>query len=72
VVVNFLTAYPEDDLGKMVVAPGKIALQYLKAWFVLDIVASIPMDYIVLASKVRLSELSSLDPAQSPRHMACC
>ena len=46
---NFLPGYKEsDDSEKVIMEPKLIAVQYLKSWFWLDILSSIPVDYIFL------------------------
>lgn len=50
--LNFITAHTEDDLGTVCVDPARIAMQYLKGWFIIDFLAIFPMDYILLGSKV--------------------
>ena len=37
-----------DDSEKVIMEPKLIAVQYLKSWFWLDILSSIPVDYIFL------------------------
>ena len=46
---NIFSGYKEsDDSEKVVMEPRLIAVQYLKSWFWLDILSSIPVDYIFL------------------------
>ena len=42
---NFVTA-SHDLYGELIVEPRQIALQYLKTWFTLDLVASFPFEYV--------------------------
>lgn len=51
--VNFLTAYHDPNSSELITAPSKIAKQYLRSWFLVDVVAVFPMDYTVLGAKVR-------------------
>lgn len=48
IVLTFITAY-EDENGILVIDKAKIASNYLKAWFTIDFISSIP---ITLISKV--------------------
>jgi len=45
VVLNFFTAF-EDENGELVVTREKIAKSYLKSWFFIDLVSSIPLSAI--------------------------
>lgn len=49
VIKNFFSGYNEPD-GQLVVAPRAVALNYLRTWFTLDVLASIPFDAIVSAA----------------------
>lgn len=42
VILNFFTAF-EDENGELVVSKEKIAKYYLKSWFLVDLVSSIPI-----------------------------
>ena len=44
-VLNFFVAYQEED--ELVTSNKKIALHYLKGWFLCDLVASLPTSQIV-------------------------
>ncbi|XP_072038244.1 potassium/sodium hyperpolarization-activated cyclic nucleotide-gated channel 3-like [Amphiura filiformis] len=49
VVFNFRTGFMDNQSSERVIlTPKKIAIHYLKTWFVVDFVSSIPMDYIFL------------------------
>ncbi|XP_018911095.2 voltage-gated inwardly rectifying potassium channel KCNH6 isoform X3 [Bemisia tabaci] len=49
ILINFRTTYvnPSDEI---VSHPGKIAYHYLRGWFLIDLVAAIPFDLIVVGS----------------------
>ncbi|KAJ7993064.1 hypothetical protein DPEC_G00268560 [Dallia pectoralis] len=47
-VLNFRTGIVFDDNTEIILEPGKIKMTYLKTWFVVDFVSSIPVDYIFL------------------------
>ena len=37
-----------DDSDKVIMEPKLIAVEYIKTWFFLDLLSSIPVDYIFL------------------------
>jgi len=45
VIINLAT------IAELVVHPGKIAIHYLKGWFLIDIVAAIPFDLLLFGSQ---------------------
>ncbi|XP_072166800.1 potassium/sodium hyperpolarization-activated cyclic nucleotide-gated channel 2-like [Diadema setosum] len=49
VICNFRTGIMNPKSAEQVILiPGQIARHYLRSWFILDLVSSIPMDYIFL------------------------
>ncbi|CAG5132386.1 unnamed protein product, partial [Candidula unifasciata] len=49
IVINFRTGIILNDFAdEIILDPKLIAKQYLKTWFFLDLLSSIPMDYIFL------------------------
>ncbi|XP_070548604.1 LOW QUALITY PROTEIN: voltage-gated inwardly rectifying potassium channel KCNH6-like [Ptychodera flava] len=48
IIINFRTTYVDQNLGEVVSSPKKIALHYLKSWFIIDAIAAIPFDLIQL------------------------
>ena len=44
--MNFITAY-EDSNGELIVKRCKITKNYLKTWFIIDILSSIPISLIL-------------------------
>ncbi|CAL1261156.1 unnamed protein product [Larinioides sclopetarius] len=49
ILVNFRTGIMNQDNSEQVILdPGLIARQYLRTWFFLDLISSIPLDYIFL------------------------
>jgi len=56
IVINFRTTFVNQQ-DEVVSHPGKIALHYLRGWFVIDMVAAIPFDLIFMAK----NKVSSLD-----------
>ncbi|KAG1925853.1 potassium/sodium hyperpolarization-activated cyclic nucleotide-gated channel 2 [Pimephales promelas] len=47
-VLNFRTGIVYEENTEIVLDPEKIKMKYLKTWFVVDFVSSIPVDYIFL------------------------
>ncbi|KAM9384763.1 potassium/sodium hyperpolarization-activated cyclic nucleotide-gated channel 2 [Pholidichthys leucotaenia] len=47
-VLNFRTGIVIEDNTEIILDPKKIKKKYLKSWFVVDFVSSIPVDYIFL------------------------
>ncbi|KAG2464087.1 potassium/sodium hyperpolarization-activated cyclic nucleotide-gated channel 2 [Polypterus senegalus] len=47
-VLNFRTGIVIEDNTEIILDPKKIKKKYLKTWFVVDFVSSIPVDYIFL------------------------
>ncbi|XP_061096464.1 potassium/sodium hyperpolarization-activated cyclic nucleotide-gated channel 2 [Conger conger] len=47
-VLNFRTGIVYEDNTEIILDPKKIKTKYLKTWFVVDFVSSIPVDYIFL------------------------
>ena len=45
IVASFRTAYKED--GVLIKDPHRIAQRYARSWFIIDLVASIPLDWFV-------------------------
>ncbi|XP_077863314.1 potassium voltage-gated channel unc-103-like [Saccoglossus kowalevskii] len=51
ILINFRTTYVDENLGEVVSSPKKIAMHYLRGWFVIDAVAAIPFDLLQFAIK---------------------
>ncbi|KAG8183171.1 hypothetical protein JTE90_013690 [Oedothorax gibbosus] len=47
IVINFRTTYVNSN-DEVVSHPGKIALHYLRGWFIIDVVAAIPFDLLLV------------------------
>jgi len=45
-LMNFISAYYDDE-GKLVKEPKQLAKVYLKSWFLIDLIAVIPLDAII-------------------------
>ena len=48
ILINFRTTYLHN--GEVVTDPQKIALNYVKGWFVIDSVAAIPFDLLLFGT----------------------
>ncbi|KAG2445187.1 hypothetical protein HYH02_008655 [Chlamydomonas schloesseri] len=46
-VLNFFTAYEHPVTGELITNHKKIALRYLRTWFVVDLLATFPSDYVI-------------------------
>ncbi|XP_043484495.1 potassium voltage-gated channel subfamily H member 2 isoform X3 [Leptopilina heterotoma] len=49
ILINFRTTFVNSN-DEVVSHPGKIAVHYLKGWFVIDLVAAIPFDLLLFGS----------------------
>ena len=47
IAINFRTTYVEKTTEKVIDAPKKIAIHYVRTWFAIDFLAGIPFDYIL-------------------------
>jgi hypothetical protein len=60
-VLNFFTAF-EDKNGTREDRSGKIAVNYLKGWFVIDLASCLPIQYfILLENEISKSEVAAAD-----------
>ena len=50
IMINFRTTYVNKN-DQIVAHPGKIALHYFKGWFLIDVVAAIPFDLMLIGSE---------------------
>lgn len=50
ILINFRTTYVNKN-EQVVSHPGKIALHYFKGWFLIDVVAAIPFDLMLMGSE---------------------
>ncbi|XP_061576922.1 potassium/sodium hyperpolarization-activated cyclic nucleotide-gated channel 3-like [Cololabis saira] len=53
-VLNFRTGIVKEDNTEIILNPHKIKIKYLKSWFVVDFISSIPVDYIFLIVETRI------------------
>ncbi|XP_059898764.1 potassium/sodium hyperpolarization-activated cyclic nucleotide-gated channel 2 [Gadus macrocephalus] len=64
-IFNFRTGIPGED-GHIVLDPREIRSQYLRSWFAVDFISSIPVDYIFLIVDIE-SRLESTDVYRTAR-----
>jgi hypothetical protein len=50
--MNFFVAYENPVMGELITDFRMIAIRYLKGWFIIDLLATFPSDYIVKAVQV--------------------
>uniref|UniRef100_A0A8C6WUZ8 Hyperpolarization activated cyclic nucleotide gated potassium channel 4 n=1 Tax=Neogobius melanostomus TaxID=47308 RepID=A0A8C6WUZ8_9GOBI len=53
-VLNFRTGIVKEDNTEIILDPQRIKIKYLKSWFIVDFVSSIPVDYIFLIVETRI------------------
>ncbi|KAG7254062.1 hypothetical protein CRUP_011213, partial [Coryphaenoides rupestris] len=64
-IFNFRTGIPVED-SHIILDPKEIRAQYLRSWFMVDFVSSIPVDYIFLIVDIE-SRLESTDVYRTAR-----
>lgn len=47
ILINFRTTYVDPKTEEIVSSPRQIALHYLQSWFVVDLVAAVPFEFMV-------------------------
>ncbi|KAL4149518.1 hypothetical protein QTP88_003451 [Uroleucon formosanum] len=57
IAINFRTTYVNKN-DEVVSAPSKIALNYFRGWFLIDLVAAIPFDLLIAGSSAETDELT--------------
>jgi len=69
IVVFFVFAgiMQQDNAEQVILDPKLIAKHYLKTWFFLDLISSIPLDYIFLIFN-QVRDLGSLDGSECNLH----
>ncbi|XP_078800743.1 potassium/sodium hyperpolarization-activated cyclic nucleotide-gated channel 4 isoform X1 [Oryzias latipes] len=53
-VLNFRTGIVKEDNTEIILDPQQIKIKYLRSWFVVDFISSIPVDYIFLVVETRI------------------
>ncbi|CAM1296738.1 HCN2 (predicted) [Pycnogonum litorale] len=59
IIVNFNTGYVAKKTGQVILDRRKICLHYVWSWFIMDLVSSIPVDYIVVGIEMSGKSLSA-------------
>ena len=49
ILINFRTTYVSEN-DEVVSLPSKIAVHYFRGWFIIDLVAAIPFDLLLVGS----------------------
>lgn len=65
ILINFRTTFVNSN-DEVVSHPCKIAIHYLKGWFIIDLVAAIPFDLLLVGSDT--DEVSSVARFVFSRH----
>ncbi|XP_068701371.1 potassium voltage-gated channel subfamily H member 6-like isoform X1 [Montipora foliosa] len=60
ILINFRTTFVNITTDEVISNPRQIALHYLKTWFVVDFVAAIPFEFMVLNEVERLDSATTL------------
>lgn len=60
IILNFFSAYIDDDGITVVTDRRKIILRYLKGYFLIDVIATIPFQYILSHSTSSLNKVGKL------------
>ena len=47
ILINFRTTYVQSSSDEFVRNPRQISIHYLKSWFIIDLLAAIPFDWIM-------------------------
>ena len=67
IVLNFQTAYFDDD--QLIVDRKLICINYIKTWFIIDIIATFPVDWTIDFDPVRpRSDHTTAPPTQGTAH----
>ncbi|XP_034031361.1 potassium/sodium hyperpolarization-activated cyclic nucleotide-gated channel 4-like [Thalassophryne amazonica] len=53
-VLNFRTGIVKNDNTEIILDPQRIKIKYLRGWFLVDFISSIPVDYIFLIVETRI------------------
>ena len=70
ILINFRTTYVNSN-DEVVSHPGKIAVHYLRGWFLIDLVAAIPFDLLLFGSDTDEVRATPPTPAVTSRIMLC-
>lgn len=67
IIINFRTTFVNSN-DEVVSHPLKIAVHYLKGWFIIDLVAAIPFDLLLVGSDT--DEVNSVARFAFSRHLS--
>ena len=56
--MNFRTAYVDTQTGHIIFDQAKISLDYMKGWFVIDLISCVPINYILMITVRRIQTSS--------------
>ena len=56
-ILNFFQSYIDKESGEIIYSNKKIALNYLKGWFIIDLLSSLPYEIITKSPYLRLIRL---------------
>ena len=59
IVINFRTTFVKSSTDEVISCPKQIVFHYLKSWFVVDFVAAIPFEFMVLSEVEKVDSVSS-------------
>ncbi|KAL7449679.1 hypothetical protein ACHAWC_001720, partial [Mediolabrus comicus] len=55
IILNFLTTYTDEKTSMIVTSPRRIAWKYLRGFFFIDLIATVPFGYILTSSSFAVS-----------------
>jgi len=58
ILINFRTTFVKQSTDEVISSPKQIALHYLKTWFLVDFVAAIPFEFMVLSEVETVDSVS--------------
>ena len=60
IILNFLTGYIDSKTKRLVTKPKLIAIRYLKGFFIIDVVATVPFGYVINNPSLQITFLGKL------------
>ena len=71
ILINFRTTFVKSSTDEVISCPKQIVLHYLKTWFLVDFVAAIPFEFMVLSEVEKVDSVSSFTKTLCI-HLNCC
>lgn len=71
ILINFRTTFVKSSTDEVISCPKQIVLHYLKTWFLVDFVAAIPFEFMVLSEVEKVDSVSSFTKTLRI-HLNCC